>query len=313
MGGLGFHASLNWQGPLRARLAWGILQDKESLLSRMVTAKYGDNLWEHLAGRNISSTWRILCDGAAALRPILRWEIGDGSRIDVLNDTWIKNRDLAHWPSFVDVAALEGQTVQWLLDENSGWRRDRLCEVFGDSLAQYISSIQLNEGGGTDRPALIHSPLSSTITAMAYKSCFQPVVYQFYWLRKFKLHPREHFFWWRVTLDAIPTRCWLHRRNLADDRECPWGCNVDESREHVTIQCGMLKTVFAIIAKWGFTLPDFQSWNDLVGGLHRLASDNPSLGRLYCYLIYQTWRARNDKIHGRPFCTPSVIAANALA
>ncbi|XP_020692156.2 uncharacterized protein LOC110106564, partial [Dendrobium catenatum] len=205
------------------------------------------------------------------------------------------------------------RTVNWLLDDNCEWRRDRLAELFGESLVQRILLISTNVDNGTDRPNLVHSPLAMTITAMAYKVQFADLEYQFNWMRKLKLHPREHFFWWRLLLNALPTKCWLLRRGLTDSSDCPWGCRNEESSEHILIHCDLLKLTLTVLNRWGFTMPEFHSLDELIGGLYHAASHNPSFARLYCYIIYQIWRARNDKIHGRPHCTPSVIAANALA
>ncbi|PKU70994.1 hypothetical protein MA16_Dca020982 [Dendrobium catenatum] len=120
-------------------------------------------------------------------------------------------------------------------------------------------------------------------------------------------------FWWRALMNAVPTNLWLYRRGLRETAECPWGCNAEESLTHLTCSCAKLSTIFEIAANWGFQVPKFNSWNELLDGLRSSADDNPSMGRFYCYIIYQFWRARNDKNHARSCSTPSVIVATVLS
>ncbi|XP_028551144.1 uncharacterized protein LOC114579729, partial [Dendrobium catenatum] len=312
-GGLGFHASSTWQGPLRARLAWDFLRNGNSLLARTVTAKYGRNLWCAKDGRNVSCTWKILQDGALALRPIIYWHVGNGSDISVLHDAWITNRSLANWPTFVDIEAVEDCTVRDLFDEQGRWRAALVLQYFGEILGNHIIENLARGELGIDRPELINLPLGTTVTALAYKATIGEMSYQYLWLRKLKLHPREHMFWWRLLLDAVPTNTWLKRRGLTDLEDCPWGCNRPETTEHLAVHCGTLELTLNILNGWGFFIPQFNSWNCLLEGLAHSASNNPSSGRLLCCVIYQCWRARNDKSHGRSFGTPTVIAATVLA
>ncbi|XP_028554221.1 uncharacterized protein LOC114580528 [Dendrobium catenatum] len=312
-GGLGFHASSTWQSPLRARLAWDVLHNDGSLLGRTIAAKYGLDLWNSPVGRSASVTWKIIKDGAMALRPIVRWNIWNGNRVDALHDIWIADRCLARWPSFFAVDAVEGRMVSDFLDDNLQWHRDLIHLSFGPTLAERIFAIPTRTRGGRDSPELINLPLGTTITAQAYKGSFPPAHYQFLWLRKFKLHPREQLFWWRILRGAVPTNEWLCRRELTVNGDCPWDCNQLETLEHLTVKCSMLAEVLRVLGGWGIGIPFFDSWEDMLGGLAHAAENNPSGGRLYCYIVYQIWRARNDKIHARPYGTPTVLAANALA
>ncbi|XP_020695230.1 uncharacterized protein LOC110108779 [Dendrobium catenatum] len=67
-GGLGFHCLALWQSSLRARLAWEVLQNDNSLLKKVVLPKYVANIWCYKKGRNVSISWKVILDGAAALR-----------------------------------------------------------------------------------------------------------------------------------------------------------------------------------------------------------------------------------------------------
>ncbi|XP_020693420.1 uncharacterized protein LOC110107484, partial [Dendrobium catenatum] len=285
----------------------------DTALGKVVSAKYGRNVWGDVTRRSDSTTWKILKAGAVALRPILCWNVGDGRNIDALNDIWIGNCTLARWPSFISIEDVEGCMVGDFLDEELNWRTEMITACFGTVLGCRILEIPTGCNAGVDQPDLIGSVLNKSITAMAFQAGFEQQDYQFLWFRKFKLHPREHLFWWRLLRGAIPTNEWLHRRGLTEDVRCPWGCSGSENIEHITIRCDVLEQTRGALAKWGVSIPQFRNWDELIVELAMTARDNPCMGRIYCYVVYQIWRARNDKCHGRSFGTPTVIAANVLA
>ncbi|PKU77540.1 Putative ribonuclease H protein [Dendrobium catenatum] len=312
-GGLGFHSSVIWQSPLRARLAWDFIQRPGSLLNRMLSAKYGDDPWAERNERNTSVSWRIIQNGAVALRPILKWTVGNGKMIDIFRDVWILDRKMEQWPTFYHFDERADSRVCTLLDGDRGWDRETVLHSFGDVLGGRILDIPVGGEHAKDVPELIRVNRGATVTARAYAACIGEGSYQFGWFRKFRLHPRERIFWWRLFRDAIPTNAWLARRNLSDSDHCPWGCLVEENRGHCSVHCLKLKQVVGCLSSWGFHLPEPNSFEELICSLKGLARDNPALGRIQCYAVYQTWRARNALKHGRSYGTPKVIAATVLS
>ncbi|PKU64914.1 Putative ribonuclease H protein [Dendrobium catenatum] len=63
-GGLNFHSAVSRSGPLKARLSWRFLQNKDSLLYQVISAKYGNNLWDATNRRGSSIVSKILLEGA---------------------------------------------------------------------------------------------------------------------------------------------------------------------------------------------------------------------------------------------------------
>lgn len=249
-GGLGFYSLVMGQGVLRARLAWDVIQNSRSLLHKLLKAKYGMDIWGYTPGKNVSVTWKVIQDGAKALRPILRWKIGNGQMTDVVQDTWILDRSIAQWPTFVNINAVDNVKVSFLLDNLLQWDSEVLEDCFGDIMMRRIQNIKTNCGDGEDCPELTYSRSSMTVTEMAFRAMVGEGEYQFLWLDKLKLHPREKFFWWRLLRKAIPTCSWLFSRGLSDSPLCPWGCNMDEDVDHCSSQCVKLIKVFEILGKW---------------------------------------------------------------
>ncbi|XP_020691196.1 uncharacterized protein LOC110105868 [Dendrobium catenatum] len=183
---------------------------------------------------------------------------------------------------------------------------------FGDDMAERILAIPICDSGGGDQPELMNLHGGRTVTSLAYRARLGGTAYAFLWIRKFKLHPRENMFWWRLLRDAIPTNVWLLRRNLEDCSRCPWGCNEDENRDHCTVSCRFLKSILMQLDRWGYTMPAATSFDDMLRILEELAGCNPGLGKIYCSAVYHAWRARNDKKHGRSWGSPAVVAATIL-
>ncbi|KAI0530748.1 hypothetical protein KFK09_000296 [Dendrobium nobile] len=55
------------------------------------------------------------------------------------------------------------------------------------------------------------------------------------WLKLIKLSPRVECFWWRLLNNAIPTCDFLMYRRILQANNCPRGCIVAESIEHVAL------------------------------------------------------------------------------
>ncbi|XP_020680831.2 uncharacterized protein LOC110098354 [Dendrobium catenatum] len=151
-GGLGFHGLDNWQGPLHARLAWQVISNPNLLLHKVLKAKYGMEQWNDTQVYRASTTWKVIHDGAKALKEIIRWNIGDGQSIDVLQDCWILNRRIDTWPTFVNVNELENVRVNWLLDESARWNEERVTDCFGNVMAERVMAIATNGNEGIDTP-----------------------------------------------------------------------------------------------------------------------------------------------------------------
>ncbi|PKU84413.1 Putative ribonuclease H protein [Dendrobium catenatum] len=312
-GGLGFYCLEKWQSALRARLAWDMIQNSESLLNKVLIAKYGSDVWCSVTESNVSITWKIIQDGAKALHPIIRWKIGDGQSINVLNDMWILDRKIANWPTFVNMEMVDNVNVSSLLDSSLQWDMKAMEDCFGKILGQRIKAITTNNGNGVDSPELCYSRSSLTVTAMAYRASIDIGGYPFVWFDKLKLHPREIFFWWRVLKKAISNNSWMFHRGLSESMLCPWGCNEEETLDHCITQCNKLRQVISILGKWGFGIPCVNFLEELLRELGDCVNKNTGIGCIYYYVVYQLWRAHNDLRHGRSYQSPSVIAATALS
>lgn len=58
-------------------------------------------------------------DGSNRLKLIMRWKMGNGNKISILNDTWIGDKSICKWPTFVNVNMFEDCSLDKLLSESN--------------------------------------------------------------------------------------------------------------------------------------------------------------------------------------------------
>jgi hypothetical protein len=91
VGGMGFRNLYAFNIAMLAKQAWNILTNSQTLVARVLKAKYFPN--GNLLGAKIccnpSFTWRSICSSRVLLKEGLRWNIGDESHINVWLDNWV--------------------------------------------------------------------------------------------------------------------------------------------------------------------------------------------------------------------------------
>lgn len=82
-GGLGFRDMENFNLALLARQGWQIIQDPDSLISRLLKARYfpRSDFLNASVGFNPSYSWRSILKGREVLAKGLLWSIGNGSEV----------------------------------------------------------------------------------------------------------------------------------------------------------------------------------------------------------------------------------------
>ncbi|KAI0503826.1 hypothetical protein KFK09_014769 [Dendrobium nobile] len=118
--------------------------------------------------RSRSVSWKLICNGGNFLKPIVRWSIGNESSVNVLKDTWIFDKGLMFWPTFINPMLEDDQLVERFII-NGVWNVQELQEFFGKDLLKLITSIQIHRRE-EDRLELIHKFSGKSLTALATKA-----------------------------------------------------------------------------------------------------------------------------------------------
>lgn len=90
-GGMGFRDLAMFNKALLAKQLWRILQNPNSLVARIMQAKYfpQTTLWEAGPGSRPSLAWRSLLSAREILQKGAIWRVGDGKDIRVWGDCWL--------------------------------------------------------------------------------------------------------------------------------------------------------------------------------------------------------------------------------
>ncbi|KAI0499520.1 hypothetical protein KFK09_017724 [Dendrobium nobile] len=312
-GGWGVQFAVERRDAMRAKFAWKLIDNPESLLSRQLNAKYGESWGNYqLYGRS-SSTWKILVLGWNAIRELVRWKVADGFIISVLKDIWILDKALIKWPTFVATFEDEDVTLDWFITEGN-WDRIKLRQFFGTELVDLVCMVPISPCLSGDSMELKFNMSGKSISAIIMKERNKNMggVVPFNWIYKLKLNARLEVFLWRLFSDALPTAEFLYRRKLADNSLCPMGCEVLEDCNHIATCCCKLRKVLDVLRGWGFQIPIYNGWFECLADLKQHRNGNLMLVKLYFTVIWFVWSHRNKVKHGMPedsnvFITISIL------
>lgn len=290
-----------------AKQSWRMLKDPQSLLTRVLRAKYfsKSSLLEAKLGHRPSHSWRSILQGTQLLKQGLKWDVGDGKTIKVWHDPWLSNpprpaRSLL--PPATDLL-----TVSDLMKPNSSmWDDIKLQERVHPEDIPLIKKIRLRLIKTHDTPTWIfkkdgqykvrsgyhqltkpgteHTPANSSINTL--------------WKQLWKLNipPKIKHFWWRVLHNALPVADNLARRKLKILLDCIFCGDAKESILHLLFQCRFAKEVWELspLRIQPGQLEGKTSLSDIMQHLLMLKDQTMLQEHLFPFIGWRLWKARNE-------------------
>ena len=119
-GGIGFRDLRLFNQALLARQGWRLMQNPQSLVARLLKAKYFPHadFLDAAIPVNASYVWRSICAANVVLKAGLRWRIGTGSRVKIWKDAWLPSPTTHRVLSPISVLD-QNATVDSLIDEET--------------------------------------------------------------------------------------------------------------------------------------------------------------------------------------------------
>ncbi|GAV73631.1 hypothetical protein CFOL_v3_17114 [Cephalotus follicularis] len=128
-----------------AKQGWRLINDEDSLCSRVLKATYfwNRNFLEAPQGYNLSFTWSSLYEVREVLKNGLKWSADNGIKTEIWKDNWVPMREpLTPAPSNVlDHNARVSQMIVW---DNGEWDHELIRQCFDDATVQAIIWIPLS-------------------------------------------------------------------------------------------------------------------------------------------------------------------------
>ncbi|KAK0584046.1 hypothetical protein LWI29_006910 [Acer saccharum] len=224
-GGLNFKDLISSNQSLLAMQAWKILQHPESLIARLLKAKYfkQEEFLQVEVKSGISHVWRSILWGRNLLSQGLKWVVGNGKNIRVFQDKWIPRpssfRTITPDPGGeIRVADLLSRNLRW-------WDIDKLNRLLLPGDKELVLSIPISWHGGEDYLAWhfdkhgeysVHSGYQLAISQQVSESSSTSDQSQQWWNRMWSLHipPKVKIFIWRAYGNALPSLQNLWQRKV---------------------------------------------------------------------------------------------------
>ena len=152
-GGMGFRELSLFNSAMLARQGWRLIQFPNSLLSRVLKAKYYPNqsFLEASVKSNPSLTWRSICGAKQALMDGLVWRVGTGENIRIWKDSWLMGSPcpkILSAPRVLEANATVGELIN---QEQGCWNSMLIDQIFSPSEAEIIKQIPLSSRRPQDK------------------------------------------------------------------------------------------------------------------------------------------------------------------
>ena len=237
-GGMGFRDLYSFNLAMLAKQCWRLVTDADSLVARVLKAKYYPNgsILTATPKNGSSFTWQSILKGLETFKKGYIWRIGTGEEVNIWKNPWI--------PASSDLKVItpRGQTVLTrvceLIDPMTGtWDEDLLQHIFYPVDVRRILQIPINLHAFDDFIAWQPSRIGIFSVRTAY---------HLQWMHIFRAHatrmetpggstplavwstlwklpvPRKvQVFGWRLLRGIIPLRAILTNRHVGSNGACP--------------------------------------------------------------------------------------------
>jgi hypothetical protein len=325
--GLGFRDIKVFNMALLAKQGWRLLQQPNSLVFRVLKAKYfpSCDFMDADVGRKPSYAWRSIALAREVLRLGLCWHVGDGRQICIWRDPWLPlaGSRMVHSKSQVLPSTA---TVSELIDvDTRQWRFCFIKEIFSNWDAKAILSIQLAQVPRRD--SLFWNATSTGVFSVksAYhvwishqaKSCLgetsvvgqDKAFWKYIWA--LSIPPKTKSFLWRACLGILPTNELKAKRHMRGEDNCQLCSGESESVVHSLWACPWANAVWALsplrVLKWDRCVPSFCDL--LLMARARLGVEEVEM---FACITYFLWHQRNLFVHEDRGCEPENVVHKAL-
>ncbi|KAL0282834.1 UNVERIFIED_CONTAM: putative mitochondrial protein [Sesamum angustifolium] len=259
-GGLGFRDLQAFNLGMLAKQVWRILSFPDSLLSKVLQAKFfpEGKVLSATCGRNPSFTWRSIHAAIGIVRGGFRWRICSGRSVQVWQDPWLPG--LTPFVFFLlqlQILSICGFVILLMLPLGREWNHSMVRALFCRDEAESILAIPLSCADGEDffvwhRTAdgkfsvrsAYHVAVSLANQSQPSPSSFESFLWKTIW--KANVPGKIRIFIWKLAKNALPTCMNLRKKLRADGWGCPFCGSEQEDIEHAFLRCSFVRQIWAL-------------------------------------------------------------------
>lgn len=314
LGGLGFRDLRLFNQALLGRQAWRLIQYLESLCARILKAKYYPNseLIDAVFPVDSSPSWKGIEHGLHLLKKGLVWRIGDGSKVNIWRDQWIR-KESAFKPMGRSRCRLRWVS-QLMVPREKCWDEELIRHVCYPHDAEDILKIKIMQFPVEDFPAWHYErtgvysvrsayriALSCQASSTAGSSSSSPSGERRIWRNIWNLQapPKVKIFAWRLARDCLATHRNRKSRKLVSDSTCRTCGGEEEDGFHAVISCTRAKALRKEMREY-WRLPADEEltnygpdWLLLI--LEKLGTEERAQ---FVLVLWRSWFLRNDSLFG---------------
>ncbi|CAJ2669980.1 unnamed protein product [Trifolium pratense] len=322
-GGLGFRNFEAFNMAMVAKQAWKILQNPDTLVARLIKARYfpRSTLLEASLGYNPSFAWRSIWKARQVLLLGCRWRIGGGDKIHVMSDPWLRGNGERWIPSPQPEGMYNLFVRDLMVDNYKAWNVSKIRMLFPVQVAEriiatpLIGSVYVDKMVWEEERNGCYSVKSGYKLAM--KCIFRNDKYHVKgnWKEIWKAHAphKARHLLWRLCRGCIPTRRRLLERHVDCDVHCPLCEDEVEDDVHAFFTCASAQSSWqaaGLSSVLGSAACQQGSAADRVFAVCR-NEDYATIGRV-AMLLWSIWQNRNDKIWNDNLRSPIQVGRAAF-
>ncbi|CAN1241903.1 Putative ribonuclease H protein At1g65750 [Linum perenne] len=326
-GGIGFKDLHAFNLAMVGKQSWKLMTNHDAIVTKIFKAKVFPKV-DFLSATlrsNPSFVWHGILKTQSLLQQGYRWRIGNGRRIRVWSDPWLKEEGRRHVVSPVREGLEDLRVSNLWIPGTRSWDEELLEELFVPEDVEAILRILPLTDNGED--AMIWHVSSDG--AYSVKSAYKEVTerapnrdqlrVQGAWklLWEMNLPPKTLHFAWRVGRGILPLRQTLQRRNLSVPIECGL-CNEEmESEMHLFGHCIVAEDCWRQVSlrdKVSSLLNRHVEFKELMEEV--LSSWEVDSRECWFTIIWSLWYERNQRVwrsESRPATLIVEAGMNAIA
>jgi ribonuclease HI len=322
-GGLGFRDFHNFNMAMVAKQGWNFMHHPTSLVARLYKARYfpKTSFLDSNIGNNPSFAWRSIWRARHVLLLGCRWQIGDGSKISVMNEPWLRENQgrFLNAPQTQEVYSFKVQHL--LLPNVKRWDEDKIHSIFSREVAREILAVPLLDLVREDK--LIWNEENNGVYSVrtGYRILMKDKNKGYGsrevggWSCIWKIHapPKTKHLLWRICRECLPTRSRLRNRYVQCPDECPLCTSHVEEDFHVFVSCDGVREAWHVMELSNFIQPWLHSNNNMRDFIFHICRNGSELeASRAAVLLWFIWNNRNNMVWNDTGLSPQQIGAQAF-